>query len=202
MIGEVLTFLIRQGFVPNEGSASDEELRYLQNLTIKLEASSIGEVGFNAGFSSRAFLEASPEVRVTSFDIGEHFYARPIKKFIDKKFPGRHTLILGDSKETIPRLAENRPELKFDLIFIDGAHDYETVKSDILNMRNFSTSRTAIVIDDLTSWLEWGKGPTKAWLEVIEKGIVIQEELLKDGKYVDRIEPPGERSWALGKYIL
>ncbi len=55
-------------------------------------------------------------------------------------------------------------------------------------------------MDDLTPWLPWGKGPMQAWNEAVQQRTIVQEELYKDGQRVDAIEPPGERSWALGRY--
>ena len=174
---------------------------YLGNLVPRTGARMIGEIGFNAGFSSFAFLSAAPDTQVVSFDLGEHAYGRTAKKLIDKKFPNRHTLILGDSTKTVPDYKTQNPDLKFDLVFIDGGHDYEVAKADIANMRQFCTEETAVVIDDLTPWLAWGEGPMRAWTEAINTGIVRQEEMYKDGKPVDVMEPPGKRSWALGYYI-
>jgi len=80
----------------------------------------IGEIGFNAGFSSHAFLRANAGARVISFDMGWHSYCGLAKKLLDRRFPGRHTLILGDSKQTLATFGENYPHLRFDLVLIDG----------------------------------------------------------------------------------
>jgi hypothetical protein len=152
--------------------------------------------------SSHAFLEANPQAIVYSFDLGEYGYVRPAKEYIDQHFPGRHFLILGDSRITVPSFLKENPDMKFDLIFVDGGHDYEVAKADLFNMQPFSKQTTRLITDDLTPWLQWGVGPTKAWLELIEQGIIEQRELWKDGIKVDNIAPPGVRSWVLGRYIL
>ena len=161
----------------------------------------IGEIGFNAGFSSYAFLSADPDTQVVSFDLDEHACARTAKKLIDKKFPNRHTLIRGDSTKTVPDYKSKNPDLHFDLVFIDGGHEYEVAKADITNMKPFCTEKTAVIMDDLTPWRRWGVGPTQAWTEAIREGIVRQDEMFKDGNPVDVIEPPGKRIWALGRYV-
>jgi hypothetical protein len=56
-------------------------------------------------------------------------------------------------------------------------------------------------MDDVVPWLNYGKGPARAWAEAIEDGIVSQEEVFKDGRLVDVLEPPGVRAWALGRYV-
>lgn len=109
---------------------------------------------------------------------------------------------MGDSPKTVPDFHRKNPKIKFDLIFVDGDHDYKVAKADISNMKEMATKETLFVTDDLTPWKAWGKGPTKAWLEAIKSGLVEQIELWKDGKRVDSIEPTGDRSWVLGKYIF
>ena len=109
---------------------------------------------------------------------------------------------MGNSTETVPCFLKEHPDIKFDLIFVDGGHDYEVAKTDLLNMKLFAKSTTRLLTDDLTPWKPWGVGPTKAWLELIGQNIIEQQELWKDGKQVDDIAPTGDRSWALGRYIL
>lgn len=188
---------------PWEGSADSAELEYLANLAKLPQIHNIGEIGFNAGLSSYTFLEANMNTRrVYSFDLGEYDYIKPAKEYIDHQFPKRHILVIGDSLATVPQFYASHPTLKFDLIFIDGGHDYNIAKADLTNMKNFATKDTILVTDDLVPWKPWGAGPTQAWQEVIAEGLVIQEELLRDGKIVNDIKPPGERSWAKGKYLL
>jgi hypothetical protein len=198
---QIIWALWVRGRPPLEGSASSEELLYLAEVARRTNARIIGEIGFNAGFSAQAFLNASPSSQVISFDLVEHGYTRVAKKLVDAKFPGRHTLIKGDSTKTVPEFKLRNSNLTFDLVFIDGGHAYEVARADLQNMMSLSHSKTAVVIDDLTPWYRWGKGPTRAWCEAIRDGIIQQDELFNDGKSVDGIAPPGRRVWALGRYV-
>jgi predicted O-methyltransferase YrrM len=200
-IDEMISFLQSRGQSADEGSSSPQQQDYLRQLVGRSHARLVGEIGFNAGFSSLAFLSADPGVRVVSFDIGQHEIVRHAKEFLDEIYPGRHELITGDSTATVPRYAADNPAVSFDLVFIDGGHRYETVAADIANMRSTSHLGTSVVIDDLTPWLWWGEGPTRAWTEAIGKGRITQVEIFKDGEQVQAIAPPGERSWALGFYL-
>jgi predicted O-methyltransferase YrrM len=192
--------LLRSGGLPLEGSSSASELLYLVQTVRRTNARLVGEIGFNAGFSSYTVLASCPQAKVVSFDLCEHAVSRAAKRLMDRKFPGRHTLICGDSRETVPSFAAENPDVRFDVAFIDGGHEYEVAKADIDNMRALCSPDTAVIMDDLTPWQSWGKGPHQAWGEAIEAGAVSQTEMFKDGEPVDVLEPPGVRAWALGRY--
>jgi hypothetical protein len=59
-----------------------------------------------------------------------------------------------------------------------------------------------LVVDDITPWKPCGVGPTLAWLEALQEGLVIQKELIKEGREVATIEPPGNRSRVAGRYKI
>ncbi len=200
-IKKIVGYLKKKGYVVTEGSTSPQELNYLIGLVRRYNVRFIGETGFNAGFSSYAFLGAKPNAKVISFDTGDHPYTKTAKAFVDRKFPGRHTLIYGDSKKTISQFKKKHPHAHFDLVFIDGGHDYVVAKSDITNFRLLCDKDSLIVIDDLTPWFNWGKGPTRAWKEALRKKFIVQKEMFKDGKRITKIKPPGTRAWALGHYL-
>jgi hypothetical protein len=197
---EMIHFLASRGQVAVEGSSSPEQQDYLRSLVRRSGAQLVGEIGFNAGFSSLAFLSAGPDVRVVSFDIGHHEVVRHAKEFVDEHYRGRHELVIGDSAFTVPRYGAEHPSVAFDTVFIDGGHDCQTVRADIANLKLLSRPGTSVVIDDLAPWLAWGEGPARAWGEAIRQGTIVQVELFRDGQPVRAIEPPGERSWALGRY--
>jgi Methyltransferase domain len=194
-------YLLNRGKIINEGSTSARELAFLATLAQETKARHIAEIGFNGGFSSMAFLEANPDAHVVSFDLGEHGYSETAKRYIDAHYPGRHSIVWGDSRETIPVYKEGKPALIFDIIFIDGGHAYETASSDLIKMKSFAGPHTVIIMDDMTPWLPWGKGPTSAWNEEVEKGFVVQDALYQEGVRVDEILPgKGRRAWAVGHY--
>ena len=190
---DILRFLLLRGRLQGEGSASPEELLYLASAVQRSGARRVAEIGFHAGFSSHAFLSADPDTRVVSFDLGEHRCTKVAKRLIDTRFPTRHTLIYGDSRTTVPGFKAGNPAARFDLVFIDGGHDYEVAKADIINMKPLCTQEAVVIMDDLVPWMSYGEGPTQAWGEAIREGIVRQEELVQDGR---------KRSWALGRYVL
>lgn len=185
-----------------DGTTSGAELSFLAALASDPNVRSIGEVGLNAGFSAYVFLAASPAAHVVSFDLAEFTYSAPVKAYLDELFPGRHTLIAGDSTETVPRCAREWASETFDLVFIDGGHDRRVAAADLHNLRELAHRDTVVVMDDLTPWKPWGEGPTAAWNAAVEEGLVIERLLMQDGVPVDRARPADMRSrvWAVGTY--
>ena len=58
--------------------------------------------------------------------------------------------ILGDSRQKLPELAATG--VKFRLIFVDGAHDFETAASDIKWSWEMLSPGGLLVIDDYCGW--------------------------------------------------
>ncbi len=181
-----------------EGHIKGEEVTFFNDfLQNHLEVKKILEIGFNAGHSSELFLSNRQDTKVLSFDIMDHDYGYVGKDYIDFSFQNRHQLIIGDSQDTVPHFSKNNPNEHFDLIFIDGGHEESCAAADILNCRMLARKDTWVIIDDIDSiedgkMIEWSVGPTNAWNQAIEKGII---------KEIDR-KHFGLRGWAIGKYVF
>src|SRR6516225_4223704 len=189
------------GYQLSGGGSSPAEMQSLTDTARKFDAKLIAEIGLNTGLSAHAFLNAGSDVYVISFDLGKHTYIKKVKEIIDTTYGySRHALILGDSRLTIPAYAHDNQMVKFDLVFIDGGHAYNIAIADIMNMRRLSRPGTIVIVDDLCPWKDWGRGPTKAWEEAIDRGVIEPLELYQDGVLVDRAEPPGVRVWGVGRY--
>ena len=168
---KITEYLNSKGFYSFEGYSQEipEQVNDLRALSKGKKY--ILEIGFNAGHSSCIFLEN--DCIVVSFDLGSHDYVQTAKEYIDIHFLGKHTLILGDSTTTIPKY---KSDIKFDIIFIDGGHDYNIVKDDIKNCERFAHKDTIFVVDDITYNTEYHYtiGPTKIWNQYVKSGKMIQ----------------------------
>jgi predicted O-methyltransferase YrrM len=194
----ITSFLNSRGFHNFEGYSQQnpQQVEDLINLTNKPNIN-VMEIGFNAGHSAEVFLHNNKDLILTSFDLGRHNYVTTAKEYIDNTYPNRHTLILGDSRTTIPIYINNNKETKFDIIFIDGGHDYDIAKADMENCFHLAHKDTIVILDDTIftkGWEQsWTIGPTRTWLEHLEQNKII--ELTRKDYFSGR-----GMSW--GKYIL
>ena len=194
----ITTFLNNRGFHSFEGYSQQvsQQVSDLINLTNKPNIN-VMEIGFNAGHSAEVFLQNNTELTLTSFDLGEHNYVTTAKEYIDTTYPNRHKLFLGDSRTTIPTYLKNNKDTKFDIIFIDGGHQYEIAKADMENCFHLAHKDTIVVLDDTIFTKGWEKdytiGPTRTWTEHLQQNKII--ELNRKDYCIGR-----GMSW--GKYIL
>jgi predicted O-methyltransferase YrrM len=194
----ITTFLNSRGFHTFEGYSQQvsQQIDDLIMLTNKPNIN-VMEIGFNAGHSAEVFLQNNKQLTLTSFDLGAHAYCKDAKEYIDITFPNRHKLIFGDSMKTIPIFLQNNKDTKFDIIFIDGGHDYEIAKADMENCFHLAHKDTIIALDDTIftkGWEQgWTTGPTRTWTEHLEQHKIIE---LNRKDYC-----PG-RGMSWGKYVV
>lgn len=106
----------------------------------------IAEIGLNAGHSAANFFHQCKQLeKFVSFDIQS---IPEVVEYFSTKYKDRFLFIEGDSAVTVPEYADKCPDMKFDLIFIDGGHSYENCYHDILNMKLLAHPGTYLWIDD------------------------------------------------------
>lgn len=193
------SFLRNKGFEKFEGYSQQnpEQCKDLIEITSNPSILNMMEIGFNAGHSSELFLKNNATLQLTSFDIGHHGYLHSGKQYIDNVFENRHTLILGDSTKTLPKFINDYPNKKFDIIFIDGGHEYIVANADLINCKQLAHSDTIVIMDDTmynNRWIaSWNTGPTQAWNEHI---------LNKNIKEICRKNYSHGRGMSWGKYVI
>jgi predicted O-methyltransferase YrrM len=134
--------------LPNikEGRCTDVFLNTMYDIVSTIKPKTILEIGFNGGHSACCFLNASPTAKMYTFDICRWGIEEKAESILKRHFD--INLIKGNSVQTIPEfLSKNK--LLFDLILIDGCHDYDVVVSDIKNTMNLLNNDGILVVDDL-----------------------------------------------------
>ena len=150
----------------------------------------ICETGFNAGHGTLQWLTGSDHAHVYSFDIGTHFYTHPMADYLNSTFPGRLHLTFGDSTETLPRFAASHPEVKCDVILVDGGHSHRVASGDLTNFRKLvNVERNVLVLDDINM-----EHVTTAWNEAQEYGLAVQRFSCTD-------QSRRSRSYVIGYYV-
>jgi len=152
------------------------------------------EIGFHSGHSAELFLKNNTSLTLTSFELLQYQYSLNGKQYIDTTYPKRHTMIIGDSRVSVPSFINSNKNTKFDVIFIDGGH---VATSDLENCFHLAHKDTIVIIDDtiFTPELEknWTIGPSRAWAEFLQKNRIIE---------LGRKEYSQGRGMCWGKYVF
>jgi predicted O-methyltransferase YrrM len=170
------------------------QIQKLTELCKEHKFKTILEIGFNAGHSTALMLE-NTDAEIVSVDIGGHPYTFEGKDVIDEVFPNRHLLIIGNSMDVLAK--DEIPDLKYDLIYIDGGHSYKCAKSDLVNCKKYASPDTMVIIDDIVYDPEyikpWNKQVVKVWNEKKDAKFVKETDYFYFGK---------GQGFAIGKYIF
>ena len=210
--GSVTTALLGLAGTTREGGSVPAQRAHFQMLVRRLAGDRPGqpvnvlEVGFNAGLGAAAFLAASPQAHVVSFDLAEHPYVAACAAYLRARFPERMHLVTGDSRATLPRFAAVSGA-RFDLLLIDGAHDEATFRSDIEHARALAAPGAVVIVDDLLPHTGYGAGVTSGWEALVREGVLTQPEIWRaaPGATTPRPDtgesPEGaERRWGIARF--
>jgi hypothetical protein len=112
-------------------------------------SSEIVEIGFNAGHSSLLMLLANSECRIRAIDICQHKYVKPCVGYLNAMFGDRITLYEGDSHTVLSDMSKNDESYKFDMIHIDGCHEYNHANIDFWLSKDMAQNGSLCMFDDL-----------------------------------------------------
>jgi len=119
----------------------------------------ICEIGFNAGHSASLWLRANPTADVIMFDLFYHNYSRVNEIFLKtrgaefglKDVERRLRVVVGSSLVAVPQFARDHPDVKCDILSVDGSHRHEDALQDIANMRALANRKFHVLFVDDTN---------------------------------------------------
>lgn len=177
----------------NEGYMSDAQKKQFAERLRKLpKVKKVAELGLNGGhWMTNLFQNCVNLQHVVSFDINHHRYTAVAVEYFTRFQKNRFSFIEGDSLLSIPKYSSENPNMKFDLIYVDGNHTYSYCLQDIINFRAMATSDTVLWIDDYFV----GMGVKPAVDQCVKDGII----------QIDKVhhshDPIGERCWVEAHYL-
>lgn len=163
-------YIQTRGFVPKEGETHPEQAQWFVNFCHEhgAEWEKVAEVGFNGGLSAVITLATLPHVHVVSYDIGLHDWITKARDAVQSRFPNRHTLVIGDSRVTLPVA---QPAL-YDMLFIDGGHEGDVPYSDLKHGVRLVKRGGWIIMDDYCP--SFGPTVMNAWDTAVKEGWITQ----------------------------
>lgn len=108
----------------------------------------IVEIGFNAGHSCLLMLVANPNCYINVFDICSHKYTKECFNYLNSQFNNRMTLYEGNSHTTLSEFISKNPSYRFDVIHIDGNHEYTHANIDYFLSKQMSQPGSYCIFDD------------------------------------------------------
>lgn len=132
------TFITDESFFP----------KHLNIMQVSKTGNNIVEIGFNAGHSALLMLAANKNAHIHAFDICYHPYTKPCIEYLNSQYNNRITLHEGNSHITLKDFVDTNPSYKFDVLHVDGNHEYCHTNIDFFLSKRMSRPGAYCIYDD------------------------------------------------------
>lgn len=137
--------------------------RFFYQLCKPNSIKNILEIGTNLGVSGQYFIKALEGKKNTKFITLEG--VKGLCEMASARFntltsQNRYEVVHGLYDKTLPSVVKSRT--RFDLVFIDGNHQYEATLKYFELLKNKLADGALVIFDDI----HWSKGMRKAWQEI------------------------------------
>lgn len=140
----------------------------------------ICEIGFNVGHSSVVWLENNRDAVLYSFDFCGNVCTDAVVAFMRRRYGSRFVLTCGDSRETVPAFARAHPEVRCDIMHVDGGHEGDVPLADLRNMRPLAhPAMHTLLMDDVACTAAYCEAPQRAWDAMTHAGLVVQRACVR-----------------------
>lgn len=144
------------------------------------------EIGVRRGRSLAIVAQCSPKCSIFGFDLWMPNYAgmpNPGPDFVREElervgFAGSLKLVSGDSHQTLPEFFREFPEIKFDMINVDGDHSEEGARLDLEQVLPHLAIGGILLLDDITH-------PQHTYLEEVWDDLLGNNAQFSTAKYTD-----------------
>jgi hypothetical protein len=160
------------GGAVGEGHMYTAQAQYYSSVARLPFVHTVCEIGFNGGHSVTMWLSSKPDLKLQSFDLGEHGYATVAKAYVEKGWPGRFKIDFGNSIESVPAFSKQNPGFMCDILHVDGGHWGDLPKADILNMRALAHPHSILLMDDIACSADYCEEPVRTWTKLQETGVI------------------------------
>lgn len=156
--------------------------QFFYHLSKSKKIHNILEIGTNLGVSGQYFikaLEGKKQAKFTTLEGVKGLCEIASQRFITLSDVNRFEVLHGLYDKTLLNILNKKD--RFDLVFIDGNHQYESTLKYFELLKNKVSSPALIIFDDIN----WSSGMRRAWQEICaQKGIVLSVNFFKLGLIV------------------
>lgn len=103
-------------------------------------------------------------------------------------------MLFGNSSTTLNTFNQFNPDLKVDMIFIDGSIYVQDVRDDILSCKSFAHKNTTIIVNSLKPFSKGGTGRYDAWNMMVKTGVIYETGYYNNEDIT--------KTWGEGKFNL
>jgi predicted O-methyltransferase YrrM len=129
------------------------------------KSNNILELGTSLGIGASYVCLANPKAAFTTIEGSAEIATKAAENFISLGINNvKH--IIGNFNEELPIICKHNAP--FDLIIIDGNHQYEATKNYFEILKNNIATEAIIIFDDI----HWSQGMQQAWTEILKSDLI------------------------------
>lgn len=166
-----------EGFAFQVPEQFEDLMNFCHSVSLNSQVKNILDIGFLHGSSALMFL-LNTSANITSIDIINNDIS---EKYLLNKFPNRFQILHGNSNDIISDLLSQ--DKFFDIIYIDGSHDYDTLNKDIFICQIILNDNGFIIMNDVINDTDmsmcWNTNPTKIFNQITNKDIILEKVYAK-----------------------
>lgn len=151
--------------IVKRASSNEKWSKFYYLISQNISANNILEIGTNVGISGQYFLQSL----IDNKEAGNRYFLtfegeKDLCKIADERFEKiaqnklDYEIIEGLFDNTLKKTLDKKQK-KFDLVFIDGNHNFEATLNYFKIVKNYTNENSVFIFDDIN----WSKDMMRAW---------------------------------------